>query len=70
MKIEDLKNANHSYYCNDNNYYSNDSVFTFDTFADFLDEMGSADGRFATDTRLGVFIQVAPTEISSVQIEV
>lgn len=43
MKIEDLKNAKHSYYCNDNNYYSNDSVFTFDTFAEFLDEMGKAD---------------------------
>lgn len=43
MKVEDLKNANHSYYCNDNNYYSNDSVFTFHTFADLLDEMGSSD---------------------------
>ena len=43
MNIEDLKNANHSYYCNDNNYYSNDSVFEFETFTDFMDEMGTAD---------------------------
>lgn len=43
MNIQDLKNANHSYYCNDNNFYSNDCVFEFASFADFLEEMGNAD---------------------------
>lgn len=43
MKIEELYQANHGYYCNDGNYYSNDCVFEFDCFSEFVDEMGTSD---------------------------
>jgi hypothetical protein len=42
MKLKDLA-IDHPYYCNEGNYYSNEAQSTFDTMADFLDEMGDSD---------------------------
>ena len=46
MNIEDLKNAHHSYYCNEDNYYSNDCNFKFETFTDFMEEAGDCDADY------------------------
>lgn len=40
---EHLWEVDHSYHCNDANYYSNECVFQFKSWADFLAEMGDAD---------------------------
>lgn len=33
----------HSYYCNDGNYYSNECVFEYKSWRDFFADMGDAD---------------------------
>jgi hypothetical protein len=38
-----LWEVNHSYYCNEGNYFSNECGKHYKSWADFLDEMGSAD---------------------------
>lgn len=44
MTEKHLWESNHSYYCTESNYYSNESHTTeFKSFKDFLDEWGDAD---------------------------
>lgn len=38
-----LWEVKHRYYCNEGNYFSNDCHFKYESWADFLDEMGDAD---------------------------
>ena len=38
-----LWEANHPYYCNDGNYFSNDTVFYYNSWSEYLDEFGDAD---------------------------
>lgn len=35
--------TNHSYYCSNSNFYSNEASMSFDTVTDFLDEFEDAD---------------------------
>ena len=42
MTLEQLA-VDHAYYCSDSNYYSNDASATFDTWDDFMAEMGESD---------------------------
>lgn len=42
MKLKDLA-VKHSYYCSDNNYYSNKPQAEWDTMTEFLDEYEDAD---------------------------
>ncbi|MGL4751342.1 MAG: hypothetical protein ACRCXB_02815 [Aeromonadaceae bacterium] len=43
MKLEELANAKHPYYCSGSNYYSNDASMRFSTMTEFLDAFDSAD---------------------------
>lgn len=38
-----LWEANHAYYCNEGNYFSNDCGSEFNSLADYLSEMGDSD---------------------------
>jgi len=42
MKLEDLA-AEHEYYCNTGNFFSNECSFTCETVQEFLDLMGDSD---------------------------
>lgn len=42
MNLKDLA-VKHSYYCSTNNYFDNDCTDPFETFEDFLSNMGTAD---------------------------
>lgn len=41
--MQHMWEVNHAYYCNEGNYYSNECVFEFKSWQDYLDEMGDTD---------------------------
>ena len=41
--MKHLWEVSHPYYCNDGNYYSNDTHATYNSFDEFLEEFGSSD---------------------------
>lgn len=54
IKFKDLL-VDHSYYCSDSNYYSNDALVKYDTWDDFYSEFGNSDLDFNLCFRFDVY---------------